>query len=166
MAKDIPIGADTIAALQAAIAASGLSLRHWAERHGVSCALVSDVLRGHDRDVSVRSENRLRAVLGLSPRPPRVPATACPDCLARGVEVVHGDGLRCHGREGVVAFLGPDEQVIRRRANGNGGRRYWCPALDGDSLPEEIRAWWRNLSPRARAEAIARAAEDHWEDRE
>jgi hypothetical protein len=155
LAKDIPISLDTQAALQAAVAACG-SARRWARAHGLSPALVSDVLNGHHEDVGIRTENRVRAALGLPPVPPRLPAACCPDCLARGVEVVHGDGLRCHGKgaEGIPVVLAPDERVIRR---GNGARRkrYLRLAVDGDALPEGAAAAWRALTPRRRADLIA-----------
>lgn len=151
MANGIFLSEDTKKALEAAVGASG-GIRSWARAHAISPGVVSDILAGHDEDVSVRMENRVRAALGLPPIPPRRYATCCPDCLARGVEVVHGDGLRCYGkRNGQAVVIGEDEKVIRRRA---AARRPRGPRLEVRGLSPATEAWWRALSPTARAQIL------------
>lgn len=152
MASGIPLSKDTREALKAAVGAFG-SMRRWAREHGLSPALVSDILSGHDEDVSVRAENRVRAVLGLPPIPPRLPAACCPDCLARGIEIVHGDGLRCHGKENAIAIIiGGDEKVVRARKRAR--QRARGPCLEVRGLSPEGASWWRGLSPAERGRLL------------
>lgn len=166
MASGIPISTDTREALRAAVGASG-SARRWALAHGVSPAVVSDILAGHDEDVSVRAENRVRAALGLPLVPPHLPAACCPDCLARGIEVVHGDGLRCHGKNGVAVVVGEDEEVVKRRR-----KRFLCRRRKeylrlsvGEIGDPDARSWWRTASPAERARAIERAFQNGIDNR-
>ncbi len=158
MARGIPISHDTREAVQAAIAACG-SLRACARRYNLSPALLSDIAAGHDEDVSIRAENRARAVFGLPPIPPRRPAACCPDCLREGIEVVHGDGLRCYGkRNGHAVVLAEDEKIIRRRRCASPRAptpRARGPRLEVRGLDDDCARWWRALTPRARGRMLS-----------
>lgn len=81
---------DTIVAINSAIKSAG-GLRKAAAHLKVSAGTLSDIVNSRHEHVSLRTENRVRAALGLAPVPARVEVDACPDC--GGVHVG-----RCHGR--------------------------------------------------------------------
>lgn len=82
------------------VAESG-SLRKAAKRLGITPAALSDIVRERHEHVSRRTENKVRAALGLAVLAPRVEVDPCPDCGS----VHHG---RCNGREVAI-------RPVRRR---------------------------------------------------
>lgn len=82
------------------------SYRKAARRLGVSHAAVWNLAHGRTRDVSRRTENKVRAALGLAPAPARVEVDACPDCGN-----VHTG--RCHGRAVAVRPVRQARPVTR-----------------------------------------------------
>ncbi len=84
----------TIDAIKGLVARLG-SQRKASAYLGESPGVVSDIVRGRGKHVSLATENRVRAALGLPAILPRVEVEVCPDC--GGVHVG-----RCHGREVVL----------------------------------------------------------------
>lgn len=85
-----PSNAETAVYVRQAVEAAG-SLRKAARRLGVSPAALSDIVRERHDHVSLRTENKVRIALGLSPLAPRIEVDPCPDCGS----VHHG---RCYGK--------------------------------------------------------------------
>jgi transcriptional regulator with XRE-family HTH domain len=98
------MNADTLKSVQNRIDEIG-SQSALARRLGVSQGTISDIVNGRTAHVSLRTENKVRAALGL---PPIVLHTvpACPDCGS-----VHVG--RCKGRAVEVRPVRPRKPVTR-----------------------------------------------------